>query len=376
MDNLGLAMPSNTDELYDVLRAFRTGDPTGTGAEVIPWLATHWGIGWTDNGIQSIAYWWGISATDIGDRGLFRIGNELKLGMIEPEFKDILAWASMMFADGLMDQDFGTGLVPDDQQAKIENNEGGFWHDASFRITRILNNMAETNPSARFSGVPHFVNPADGKAWYVHAASVLPFSANNSIAISGNATNPEGLAQFLNFFYTDEAINLTNFGVEGITYDYNAQGEPILRREALYDILPESMERNPGNLQGYFYPGTSPYAGIPGIELASGTIQKSLSPASSLIVDAFKEGDISRVVPGILPSLRTSEQVARAAEIMEAFNSGTALGERSYEEVIHLIIRGEEPLSLWDNVVTDMRRAGIEDWLADMQDCYDRFQRR
>jgi putative aldouronate transport system substrate-binding protein len=287
----------------------------------------------------------------------------------------------MMYADGLMDNDFGTGLVPADHQAKIENNEGGFWHHPSFTITNVMRNMAVTNPNATFSGIPHFTNLADGKQWYIHAASVLPFSANNSIAISGNAENPRALARFLDFFYTDEAINLTNFGVEGITYDVVVSGgreEKIIRGPLLFDLLPAAVDRNMSNVQGYFYPGTSPYGAIPGIELGSGTIQKSLIPTSELVVAAFSHGapDISRVVPGILPSLRTSEQITRQSEIMEAINTGAALGGRSWEAVVHEIIMGIEPLSVWDNVVADMRRAGIDDYVALMQDCFDRFLRR
>jgi len=101
LDALNLEMPKTVDELTDVLRAFKTGDPNGNGiADEIPLSSTI-----TDGANCSIFVlfsFWGIP-TD--GRTFFSLDEEGKVTFdpYRPGFRDALEWLNLLYAEGLMD---------------------------------------------------------------------------------------------------------------------------------------------------------------------------------------------------------------------------------------------------------------------------------
>ena len=374
LDNLGLDIPTNTDEFYDVLQAFRTGDPTGTGREVIPLGAIGWnGLGWTDAGLHYISGAFGINGQSVHE-GKFVVNGQLRIGMLEPEFTEVLAFSRMLFEHGLIDPDFGN-MVPDERNVKIQNSEIGMFPANFWELTDIIRHTSENDPTARFSGIPHLRNSFDGSNYFFDWRSVA-LIGGTPIAMTGNAQDPEGLARFLDFFYTEEGMVLGNYGIEGWSFFVNDRGERVLYTVELFDLLPAGATRDAGQLQTYFYPATIPPVS-PVVGMGSAWMQKMGIPESRAIVNEFQVADKSRTVnSNLINSLRNTEEFERTAEIMEAIAAGTAIGGLTTDEIINQIITGEEPLSVWDNVLADMRRAGIDEYLQIMQGVFDRFMAR
>lgn len=48
-----------------------------------------------------------------------------------------------------------------------------------------------------------------------------------NISITTTCQMPERAAEFLNWFYTYEGYLLTNYGEEGVAFEFNQDGEPV-----------------------------------------------------------------------------------------------------------------------------------------------------
>ncbi|MDG0811291.1 extracellular solute-binding protein [Cohnella rhizosphaerae] len=124
LDKLGLAMPKTTDDLYDVLKAFKTKDPNGNGkADEIPLSAVN--LGQTRNFI--------LSAFGYVSNGI-ELNKEDKAVFVptEPQYKDYLAYMNKLYKEDLLDRETFT-LKPEQLSAKGQAGIlGSFDHAAAF----------------------------------------------------------------------------------------------------------------------------------------------------------------------------------------------------------------------------------------------------
>ena len=98
LDKLGLKMPTTQDELVEVLRAFKTGDPNGNGiADEIP-TGGREEARWMD----FLFYEYGIAMFE-GYPGWDLYDGELTYSAVTPNMKDALQWLSQLYAEGLID---------------------------------------------------------------------------------------------------------------------------------------------------------------------------------------------------------------------------------------------------------------------------------
>ena len=101
LDKLGLKVPSTVDELTDVLRAFRDGDPNGNGLkDEIPYQAT-----FDDNntGIYNAFSAWGIPMNEefvyIGDDG------RIYFAPLADDFRAAVEWLHLLYTEHLLDME-------------------------------------------------------------------------------------------------------------------------------------------------------------------------------------------------------------------------------------------------------------------------------
>ena len=376
LNNLGLSQPNDLDELYDVLMAFKTGDPTGTGRDdIYPMSAAGWGD--SAHGLHNIAYAFGINAWDMV-QGFYKVGNTIKLGFVEPEMKDVLNYCRMIYQDGLIDPEFYT-YPRGNLDTNFRNSQVGFMY--CIQPTTNITEMRKNGVVFELQALEHFKNKFDGKRYYMYRDAVGYWVASYSYAITTNAADPRAVAAFLDYGYTNDGMILSGFGIEGEHYYVNENGERIQMIDDLYDKLPPNAAKTAGNVASFFYPAKFSYVG-PTVATFAGLKQTDLEEANYMKI-IWAKGDLSRCIPShIIRQCRTTEETTRMDEIIEAINAGTALGGRPLSGtnpslgVIDAIIIGEEPLSVWDNVVSDMKRAGVDELLQIMQNTFDRFQKR
>lgn len=201
LDELGLDMPKTLADWDTVLRAFKEKK----GAT----LSGMWG------GLQGLEY--AFVVTD----GFFHDGDTVKFGPMEENYKLFLEQFHTWYADGILDPDIFTESA-DAVYAKIANGEIG----AVFGYTgSTFNKILTMDPDVASAWVPAPVavfseeNPANV------AFKTQPMQTT-AYMISADCKNPELAARFIDWIYTEEGTMLSNFGVEGVSYEY-VDGVPV-----------------------------------------------------------------------------------------------------------------------------------------------------
>ncbi len=132
LDELDLDVPTTTDELYDVLVAFRDQDPNGNGeADEIPMVFRRRGDDAFYN-IMAFAY-----AFDADMEWVVRDRGRVVYGPSEPQYEDYLAYIHKLYSEELIDQEILT-RSGNPRTEMFTNNRAGAIHDW-FASTANLN---------------------------------------------------------------------------------------------------------------------------------------------------------------------------------------------------------------------------------------------
>ena len=216
MDKLNLETPTTLEGWIEVWRAFRDQDPNGNG------LKDEYPLSMT---FKSILF----SAFDIQgyNSGTFAIDTD---GALKPiyEHQNYLAWLETcqeLYAEGLIDPEY---MVRDDTTYKQLMITGitGMNSNPGNECSSFTQSMRETCADAVLAPVPP-IAANNGSKGSIMGRSPLA----QCTGITSTAKDPEGCMQLLNYLFTDEGYTLTNFGVEGVTFDYDANNMPKLRPE-------------------------------------------------------------------------------------------------------------------------------------------------
>jgi putative aldouronate transport system substrate-binding protein len=200
LDATGLDIPQTYDELYAVLTAIH--EATGTSMELI----SSGGDGLLGNGF-------GINVTlsDSDIDSWYVEDGEVKLGLLQPEYKDYLELVSKWYSEGLIDPDF-------------MNSDRG---DLSGLFTGKLNTtvkppeiiaVAQTVIGVEMVTVPMPRQNADDELHACGAATSCLMDGN-AWSINAAVEDVEPLLQFVDYLYSEDGNQLVNYGIEGVTYE-------------------------------------------------------------------------------------------------------------------------------------------------------------
>lgn len=105
LDNLGLEMPTTTDEFIEVMRAFKTGDPNGNGiADEIPMLGFVYDANF---GFRTLMGSFGITDSIDSDLAFDNDGNMVFVPATE-SYKNWIKFMNTCYSEGLIYSDFVT----------------------------------------------------------------------------------------------------------------------------------------------------------------------------------------------------------------------------------------------------------------------------
>lgn len=213
LDRLGLEVPTTTEELYKVAKAFTEGDPNGDGKGgttgiVIP----KWGAIGTNSPYDVIEEWFGA-----GNRWTERDG-KLIPSFETPEFLEANKFVKKMVDEKLINADFATfdGAKWNDA---FFNGKAGIIIDVDSRIGQLLTLFKQANPDdfdkkVAFTGNLKgpdgklYAHPTDGYAGFlaVPKASVKTEGELNAVL------------ELLNTMNSKEVAVLMNNGIEGVNF--------------------------------------------------------------------------------------------------------------------------------------------------------------
>lgn len=214
LDKLNIAQPETTEDWYNMLKAFKTQDPNGNGqADEIPFVSVN---------LQNM---FRIFGPAFGTDWEFYVDNgKVKFGPNEPEYKEALQYLSKLYAEGLIDPNYLVDTEFKFLTEKVTTDRAGAWVGWSGSYMTSFTNLMQDHPTFHIEGTVAPKGPNGHQRYGYHGWPV----GNVGIAISAKSKNIVEAVKWLDFQYTEEAILLNNFGVEGVSYDM-VDGYPTFR---------------------------------------------------------------------------------------------------------------------------------------------------
>ena len=205
LDNLGLKMPTNTEELREVLRAFKAQDANGNGNpnDEIPFSSDP-----NNRKLLYLAGWFGLP---MESDGFTMIDGKLEFGANREEYKKMVEYMASLNAEGLLDPEFFT---QDLATWKGKGNQDLYGVSIAYNSGDFKQFMAGEVPD--FRPLPVLSSPdCPEPKWLADTNGVS--TLKNQVVITDKAKNPEIIVRWWdNVYSADNSFQILN-GPIGVT---------------------------------------------------------------------------------------------------------------------------------------------------------------
>jgi len=204
LKKLGLKEPTDFEELFEVLKAFKKAYPNSavytnrSGTERLLYCTAYsMGSGYTSGGLP--AYF---------DKDVD--GGKWLYGPIHEEFNYVVDWFARAYKEKLLDPDYA--ITTADQWHQKNSTDAGLYcfENMSFGVRWNLA-LRQKDPNAGW-GPLHILKGKKGRRMYDYTG------LGDSYVIGGNAKYPDRLVQLMDWMITPEGLDITNWGIEGKHY--------------------------------------------------------------------------------------------------------------------------------------------------------------
>jgi len=301
-DALGLEAPTNTEEFFEMVKAFTENDPDDNGKDDTIGLTDREGLGT----FQTIADWFGVP-NNWGEKD-----GELLPNFMFPEYKEALEFFKEIHGNGYMNQDAPV-TSKTDQQDMIKDGTAGVYIGSMQDVRPIYEDAKNINPNVEFD-VHNYVEGPDGE----YRTRSIPGYGSLVMFPKSAIENEDELKVILGFYdylMSPEGANILIWGLEGEHYEViDGKAQFIEGEEELIDrevrplsALEVGEPTTNGRYEGYYdyEPLTKAYelytdnenylTTDPTIGLDSETFMKQSETLNQIIEDAsinFILGDI------------------------------------------------------------------------------------
>ncbi|SDN22310.1 extracellular solute-binding protein [Actinomyces ruminicola] len=359
LDALGLEMPTTWDELYDVLVAFKEGDPTGTGAKVIP-------MDWSPVGTTGFGYFQsvlllgstGLPLSSGGGQGYFLQDGKVSNFLIDERYRDVMVFLHKCYAAGLISEE----VLTQDYSAYQSAARGPGNGVATVGFTWGWTRSDRFGPEIyeQYEAMPVLAQKAGQTAPV--AWSYDGFGENfpaNQIVVSASTQNKEAALKVLNAFYDQEMSLQVLFG------DIGPNIEKV--DESTYKVLPAEDGTDPSTWKWTSTLADNGPLWIRDditVELPT-DLQEAIDETVPL-QPAIDNMDLEKDVYPTQFIKMTAEDISAMALV------NTTMLNTTQTKFADWITNGgvEEQ---WDDYLATVKASGIEDNIAKMQQYYDDY---
>ncbi len=344
LDKLNIPVPDTIGDWYNMLKAFKTQDPNGNGeADEIPFGA------YSSQTFRNFATVYGVGTGFYADNG------KIKFGPAQPEYKEFLAEMNKWYTEGLIDSEFAAINLATLNSKVTTHKVGSYIGYTGSNMSSYLIAMKD-DPTFDLIGVKWPKKDANSTRYNARDITGLMSGVNGAV-ISSVCKDPDTAVRVLDYFYSDEATELLNWGVEGVTFT-KENGE--------YNFT-DYVYNNPDGkapaeaLGEYCWPGM----GVPNkywLNDAYAKIQY-LFPQQYAATDEWVVGDTSLVDAGFKYTADENERKSQIQTDLDAYR----------DEMVTKMIIGQEPLSKFDEYVETMNKYGLQELIGICQTAYDRY---
>jgi len=341
LDELNLEVPTTIDEWYAVLQAFK--EHKGATA---PFTAMYN----NETNLQDAF----IGAFRTANRHYIDDNGKVQYGPIDPQFKDALALLRKWYEEGLFDKDFALNTDTKALDAKMLSGQSGATvHLISGGLGRWMESGKKSDEKFHLVPAP-YPTLNKGDTAFIGQRS-FEFNPSASKGITTAAKNPELVAKWLDYAYSEPGARLFNFGVEGESYTM-ADGKPVFTDKVLKDPQYSVQQM----ISQYTKPN-GPFLGDP---------RKSLNtyPEMDEAAVVWAKTDAAKhLLPGFLtPTVEESQEVAKILTAVTSYK----------EEMFMKFVMGKEPLDRFDSYVEQIRSMGIDRVTEIYQAALERYNNR
>jgi putative aldouronate transport system substrate-binding protein len=265
LDKYGLKMPTNMDEFYQLLKAFKQQNPESYPLTMFP-PATEKKMGLYTVFLRSFT----------GIQGLINMNpdnQEYAFAGYQKGFKEALEYMNKLYSEKLLDPEYSllTRAQYDERLISNKSFVTYVWK-ADIEDVTVKARKANSNPDFNMEGFKQVTAP--NVKDYQFARSVVNA---NGIALSSKVKDKQAAVKLLDFLIGDEGKKLLSLGIEGKTY--------------------QMVDGKPRYLESF---GTSPFNGLrkdfgvwfPGIgsdfALARLAWESALNPNTKKVNDAYE----------------------------------------------------------------------------------------
>lgn len=195
------------EDLTEVLYAMKAAYPDSTP------LTGRWGM----NYMMQI----GLRGNNVNTTTLYDVYDKTyKYTGISDEMKEVVEWYRQLMADGICVNNFS--ISDDEWLSDVLNGKSFVFYDYANECSNVNLKGRTVDPDFTMTDIrmptwgERQITPLS--AWSVYAL--------DSLAIPSNSKNIDKMIEIIDFLYSDEGILLTNFGVEGVTFQYDENGTP------------------------------------------------------------------------------------------------------------------------------------------------------
>ena len=367
LDNLGLEMPTTTEEFYEVLKAFKEEDANGNGDpdDEIPLSTCTSGAGTQIDGFIMNAFTYNDPANANAKRMRINDEGKVEASFTDEAYREGLRFLNRLYEEGLLYPDVFT----QDQKTQTALNEAGDQPRIGCMMSQamgyLVSSLVDSTRWQEYEALMPLEGPEGVQlAPRVHSASHV--KAPNGL-IPASAEHPEVAFRLLDMLYSEEWVEITSYGEEGVDWrraeegEFGADGEPA---EITY--LSNATQREKKTLWE-----SAPFPKKAHTEVT--TEQDPKAPEGKgheyiLYQATAKMSEYAVDEKNVLPLFyylpEENEKIATYSVTIDNYVS----------ESIARFISGDLDLDEdWDKYIEDLNSFGLQDYIATIQTGYDRW---
>ncbi|MVQ34770.1 extracellular solute-binding protein [Paenibacillus sp. MAH-34] len=199
LDKLGLKMPTNMDELYTVMKAFKDNAPDGKKDT----------IGFTMRGSAT------IDEVFLGTVGMWKaVDGKLVNMYLEPEMRESLVYQRKLYQEGLIPQDFP--VLKENQYWELATSgRAGITNETPEALFRYTMDQWKKDPKVEWTPMVSLAPKAGGKPYVPQGTGM-----NGVLAIPKSVPEQKmkAILNFVNYGSGGEGLDLTLYGIKDVHY--------------------------------------------------------------------------------------------------------------------------------------------------------------
>jgi putative aldouronate transport system substrate-binding protein len=361
LDNLGLEMPTTTEEFKAMLEAFKNDDPNGNG--VADEVALSGSI--EEYGVRVIPFLMnGFIYND--DRTYLILDNgSVDTVANKPEWREGLAYIKSLVDEGLIDPGAFTQnaeaykKIGDNADAQLLGGGAGM-HPAIFVTVGT-----DAPYGADYNPLPPLTGPHAGYATYNY-----PSAPGATFVLTNKASEAAQVAaiKLVDYMFTEEGQLRAHFGEEGRDWRRPQEGDVANEESAepIFATIPTAAGEEPHNsswgaIAQYFQPKTFRDGWVQGTDIyASNGYERRLQEATNLYQGKEPENLFPHWALWTDPE-RADEMAMTRQNITDYIN----------QNALAFVTGAQDLETGWDTYIAGLEQLNLEGYLEMMQEAYD-----